>query len=205
MAIPPNDPAQMPILGEPLPVELANRLYVAASGVVDFLGTADLVRSWFAHAPAAATARCPVRLTRLQVEDVRELRTAVRCALDAAVTGSGSRPRDVATLNRHAGASSCRVQLEWSAGGTPRQRVVHVGTPIDVLLAHLACAAIALLTGPDLTLLHRCEHLDCEMLFVQQQQHHRRRFCSAGCSHRFRQYRYYRTKASDHAVTGRCS
>jgi predicted RNA-binding Zn ribbon-like protein len=76
-------------------------------------------------------------------------------------------------------------------------------TSIEVLLGHLARVAIALLTGPERTSLHRCEHPACEMLFVRQ--HHRRRLCSAGCSHRFRQYRYNRTKTSDHAATDRRS
>ena len=72
------DATNFPILGEPLPVELANTWYSHATGVIDFLETPTLMASWFDQAPAAAGFASPRRFTGAQSEAVRELRDA-RC------------------------------------------------------------------------------------------------------------------------------
>lgn len=191
----PLDPDLLPILGEALAVELANTLYDHRGGTtMDFLGTSEHVALWFAHVPSAASLGLPKRLTSSQVGDIRMLRNAVRHILDGWTRDpSGACGAPVATLNRYAARTPCRLHLDWPDGGTPRASLVPGGPAFDALLARLACDCIEFLAGPQLPLLRRCDGPDCAMFFVQH--HHKRRFCHERCAHRARQARYY------HAMT----
>ena len=191
----PLDPDLLPILGEALAVELANTLYQhRGETTMDFLATSEHVALWFAHAPPAASLGLPKRLTSSQVADIRALRNAVHHILDRWTRDtSEASGAPVATLNRYASRTACRLHLDWPDGGTPRAALVPSGPAFDALLARLACDCIGFLAGPQLPLLRRCDGPDCAMFFVQH--HHKRRFCQEGCSHRARQARYYHATA----------
>jgi predicted RNA-binding Zn ribbon-like protein len=201
------DADDFPILGEPLTVELANTLYTHSSGVIDFLGSADLVTSWFAKAPGAAALSLPSRLSVADADAIRQIRDATHGALGSLVSGRARvDPRHVSVLNHHAAAASCHWHLEWSddAGATAQR--VYGGRKPDAFRAQLAGEVIAFLGGPQRSQVRRCAHPDCEMFFVQH--HHKRRFCHESCAHRARQARYYlATKAAarggDVGSTGR--
>jgi predicted RNA-binding Zn ribbon-like protein len=188
-----------PILGEPLTVELANTRYTHSSGVIDFLGSVDLVTSWFGKAPAAAALSLPARLTAADADAIRQIRDAAHGALGSIVSGRARvDPRHVSILNHHAAAAPCHVQLEWSDDSGASARRVYGGRKADALRAELAGEVIAFLAGPQRSQVRRCAHPDCEMFFVQH--HHKRRFCHESCAHRARQARYYlATKAAGRA------
>jgi predicted RNA-binding Zn ribbon-like protein len=193
-----EDVDDFPILGEPLTVELANTLYTHSRGVIDFLGSAELITSWFAKAPGAAVLSLPSRLSHADTGAIQEIRDAAHGALDSVVSGRARiDPKTVSALNHHAAAAPCHWRLEWDDTGASA-RCVYAGRRADVLRAQLAGEIITFLGSPHLAQVRRCAHPDCEMFFVQH--HHKRRFCHESCAHRARQARYYlATKAADRA------
>ncbi|MEO8693554.1 MAG: ABATE domain-containing protein [Acidimicrobiales bacterium] len=190
------DTTNFPILGEPLPVELANTLYSHATGVIDFFATPELIAAWFEQAPAASPLALPRRFTYAQSEAVRDLRDAAHVILSNVVANDGVIARtQVATLNRYAARASFRPRLEWDDAVGPRSMTVYAGDRFDVFAAQLAAECIMFLCGPSSGSVRRCAHPDCEMFFVQ---HHRtRRFCHESCAHRARQARYYVASAHE--------
>ena len=196
------DATNFPILGEPLPVELANTRYSHATGIIDFLETPTLIALWFDQAPAAAGLASPRRFTSAQSEAVKELRNAGHAVLSSVLGNDRELAhRDIATLNRYAARASSRLRLEWDEAAGPRSTTVYAGGRFEAFVAQLAAEYITFLAGPGRACLRRCAHPDCEMFFVQQ--HRTRRFCHESCSHRLRQARYH--LASTHHQRGGAS
>jgi len=184
------DPDDLPLIGEPLPVEFANSLYESAEGPIDFLATPQLAQLWFEC--AATDAVLPTRLRRADVDAIRELRDAARrlygdLANDRPVDSSA-----VSVLNRHAARCPWSVQLELAGDGRLVVDERPRATGIDATLGSLAVAVIALAAGPNGPLLRQCSGPGCAMLFVKD--HHKRRWCDQSCGHRARQADYYRRK-----------
>lgn len=169
----------LPILGEPIGIELANTWYGSGKGAIDFLANPDEATAWVAHVTGAT----PVD----DVSQLRELRDAVRDLIAASATSRPLSRRAVRTLNQHAAAGCASVVLKVDARGNLSSEVRFRGEA--ALRARLATSCIEVLTGP--YPIHRCEGEGCGLFFVQQ--HGRRRFCHDGCSHRARQLRYRRT------------
>lgn len=179
----------LPLLDEPLPVELANSWYTGEGGVVfDFLGTPDLVRLWFGTASVASGFVLPSPLEEADVAEIRGLRDAIRAVLEALATGSPLSGDALDVVNRNAARSPSVPRLRWPADVGR----MFAGTPLDVLLGRLATAAIDFVVGGSVGRLRRCAGLGCGMFYVQE--HHRRRWCHDSCGHRARQARYYRRK-----------
>jgi len=186
------DPTNFPILGEPLPVELANTRYSHATGIIDFLESPALIASWFAYAPAAAAAglALPRRITEAQCEAIRAVRDVTHSILSSVLASGGTiSSTDVTILNRFAARASSRPRLAGDEAAGLRSTLVYTGSRFDVLVAQVAAECIAFFAGPGLTQVRRCAHPDCAMFFVQQ--HRTRRFCHESCAHRLRQARYY--------------
>lgn len=183
----------LPLLGEPLPIEFANTAYGSNEDRVGFLLDAELVRLWFGS--VATAPRLPARLRAADVTAIQELRDATRAVLCALVDGVDVPERPVVTLNAHAARAP---QVAFLA---PRQAGfggLSVGarteaTGLDTVLGALANATIALVAS-DVARLRRCDSADCMMLFVQQ--HRRRRWCHPSCGHRAHQANYYRRRRS---------
>jgi predicted RNA-binding Zn ribbon-like protein len=181
----------LPLIGEPLAVELANTLYGDGRDRIDFLATPRLITRWFTHAEAAP--RLPARLARHDVELLRDLRDATHTLIGRTVDRLPPPPAAVEALNRHAARAPRTLRLDLAGGGL---RIGSSSTVrgIDAVLGLLAHEAITLLGGPDAARLRRCDHPDCTMAFVQQ--HRRRRWCHPSCGHRTRQASYYRRKSA---------
>lgn len=187
---------ELPILGEPLAVELANTRYGEGSRwATDFLGDPRLAVRWVEASGLMASAGLTPQLlvsgsSRVALAaTLRPVRDAVRDALVAFVDGSEPGASAVAALNAAAAAAphhralvldgaALRCERRWAAGGVAR------------LVAHAAELAMEFLAGPDVGRVRRCPAPDCTMLFVAA--HHRRKFCHPSCSHRARQAAYYR-------------
>lgn len=174
------DIEDLPLLGEPLPVEFANSLYLDGDGWIDFLADAEAATQWCQAAIAAAPGVGPA-----QVPDLRRLRDAVRTLLESALSGDRPGQRVVDLVNRAAAAAPAFPQLDW-----PGVRTVRLSDGLPGTLAQLAAEAIALVTGPDAGRLRRCTAPGCAMLYLKQ--HPRRAWCNPSCGQRVRQARYYR-------------
>lgn len=187
------DPEQLPVLGEPLPVEFANTWYSDDGTMIDFLATREMVAAWLALAPGAAALTVPSRWTAMQLAGLRDLRNAIHLLCAHAVGKDRKTPSaPITVINNAAGKALARLELNWSAEIEPTATLVHRGTPVDRLVAQLASEAITFFAGPDRELLRACATPSCSLFFVQR--HHRRRFCSEPCSQRTRQSRYYRSR-----------
>lgn len=157
-------------------VDLANTWYDAGSEVIDFLAEAAGARRW------TARVTCGDRVDDVRL--LRQLRDAVRTLIVARTEG---RPLDAAAVrivNRHAAAACASVAMVAGARGEVTARVLFRGD--GRARAKLATSCVEVLTGTDPV--RRCEGPGCPLFFVQD--HGRRRFCHAGCSHRARMQRY---------------
>jgi predicted RNA-binding Zn ribbon-like protein len=183
--------ANLPVLGEPIPVELANTRYRDGDEVIEFLADPALVSAWFDASPTAHQLHAPQRWSESDRRRLIDLRDALDHLFRARIGTEVPEPHAVEQLNDAAARVIRRVELTWDRDGGP-QRVERLDAPdrIDAVLAAIADQAIRLLAGPDADLLRICANDDCQLLFVRQ--HHRRRWCHNSCGHRHRQAAYYR-------------
>lgn len=182
----------LPLLGEPIAVELANSLYGDGDDRVDLLGTPGLAGLWLAH--AALPVPFPERPAAGDLERLRELRDAVRTLIDAAIDGGPPPTEADTTVNRTVRRAPPAAQL---AGGGAGPVVVAwaYGQGVDAALGALAHEAVVLLgTAATSQRLRRCRAPGCGLAFVQH--HGRRRWCHDSCGHRVRQAAYQRRTAA---------
>lgn len=185
--------AELPLLGEPPAVELANTLYRDGDVWIEYLADPAAATRWV----AAIAPR--VGVDGAAVPDVaaaaalRSLRDAVRELFLACLGGQAPSPAAVRTVNDHAQRAPSARRLQWPAEGEPSAAVDHLrAAPLDVVAAVIAGGAIDLVAGPERADLRRCDAPGCGMLFVKD--HPRRTWCNPGCGHRARQARYYRRR-----------
>lgn len=184
----------LPLLGEPLAVELANSLYFSYGKSTDFIATVSLLRLWAAHVEPPL--RAPPGLRAADVFAARQLRDAVRQLLTALAGKQAAPVRTIKTINRYAAAVTTRVELAAGrAGQLSAVTRYSGGATIDVFLGRIAIEAIVLAAGLLPGQLKRCRGPGCAMLFVRI--HHRRQWCHASCGHRARQASYYRRKSAE--------
>jgi predicted RNA-binding Zn ribbon-like protein len=189
------DAEQLPILGEPLPVELANSLYLADGEATDFLATPASAQLWLEHALGPAGVDFPRAISASEAAALRELRDAAVEILSALCQHRTPKPTRVQALNRHAAAACAHVELVWSSSDQPSARVRLRGDRFSRMCAQLATACIELCTSEAAGEIRRCEGPGCSLMFVQH--HRRRRFCHESCSHRARQRRYVQGMARE--------
>lgn len=180
----------LPILGEPLPVELANTLYVGTEGTFDVLAEVTTARLWLGASPLADPAGSP--LGGAGLARLRSLRDAVRAVLLAHLEGVAPAPSAVPRLNAALELTAGAPRLEASAEGRLQVLARAPRGAVARLEAAIATATLAFVAEGGLAALRRCPGPDCPMLFVAQ--HHRRKFCHPSCSHRARQAAYYRRR-----------
>ena len=177
---------ELPVLGEGLPVDLANTRYGAEGEAIDFLETSALIALWLEAVGEDAPAD-------LEPDALRALRDAVHRVFGAVVAGTVPSAADVARLNADAARGAPQRVMVWEAGATAPRLVVQRRSEDGAgaaLLGRLAEESVALLCGPAREALRICAAPDCAMFYVRD--HHRRRFCHPSCSHRTRQAAYYR-------------
>lgn len=177
----------LPLLGEPLPVEFANSLYRDGDDWIDFLADAPAATRWFAAAAGSAVLEVAPEIGPQQVNDVRGLRDAVRAVMETVVAGGRPDQGVVDVVNRAAASAPAFPQLHW-----PEVRTVRVAGGLPGTLALVASEAIAVVAGPAARRLRRCTAPGCAMLFVKD--HPRRAWCNPSCGQRVRQARYYRSQ-----------
>lgn len=184
------DATDLPLLGEPEAIELANTLYGSGADQIDFLGELPWAQLWLAHALKPSLA--PSSVTVEELQDLRELRDSVVVLLDALRERRQPAVEGIATVNRHAAKGGAHAELVWSPGSPPSARVRFLGDPMARVLAALATSCIELCVSARPGTIRRCEGPGCSLLFVQHDR--RRRFCHEGCSHRARQRKYARSR-----------
>jgi predicted RNA-binding Zn ribbon-like protein len=178
-----------PLRDEPLAVELYNTVYAAAGAALDGLATVSSAHAWLtglesrlplAHVPGAWPA----------LEELVALRSHVRTALGAVVTGGGQDPVTIEALNLTSARAPSAAAAFWTSPSVLAPGQAFPGaTRSDIVLATLAADAIALLTGPQKDDLRACGAPGCVLLYLKD--HRRRAWCSNTCGNRARQARHY--------------
>lgn len=178
----------MPLIGEPLAIDLVNTRTAAG----DLLATADDLRAWLRRqdgripeAPERAAA-----LTDADLAAVRRLRAVTARLLHHARHGTAPDPADLEALHVFQRAAPAITELAWNGTALVAARR-RTGSAGDRLVAALAEAAAGLLADPAVTRIRECAADDCVLLFLPA--HPRRRWCSpTGCGNRVRVARHYR-------------
>ncbi|MGH9157400.1 MAG: CGNR zinc finger domain-containing protein [Acidimicrobiales bacterium] len=179
-----------PIIGEPLPIELANTRYAVRGQPRDGLLTPEHLATWLRDCrgkPRTILGDADLLgVTGSDLGVARQLRDAVHEILAAVVSGNEPPQRAVAALNRVARSVPRWPQLRW--GEPPQSDSDARSRPVAAALAEIAGAAIDLVTGPHRSLIRACRAPGCVLFFIQS--HPRRTWCSEGCGNRARVARY---------------
>lgn len=186
------DAGGAPLLGEPLPVELANTRYAVRGVPHEGLAEPEHLAAWLRDiAPRLTAPPSDAALLAVDARDLAaalDLRECVAALLRAATTDTAPAADTVARLNAYTRAAPHWRELTWPTATTHTR-----AEPIAAVLAELAGATIDLVTGPDRAELRPCHGPGCVLHFVKNNP--RREWCSAGCGNRARVARHYqRTK-----------
>jgi len=130
--------------------------------------TAALAR-WFTEAELAPD-EGPVRVTARDLTEARLLREALYGLVRTAMAGREPDPADLERVNAAAAQPDLAPQLgptRWTAR-----------SPARAALATVARDAVLLVRGPLLARVKECENPDCSLLFLDDSQARRRRWCS---------------------------
>jgi predicted RNA-binding Zn ribbon-like protein len=192
---------RLPLVGEPLPLDLVNTLANGPGGESDLLDSVEQFRPWLDAQAGRLTQsnpdpEGPDAPDGLDLDAVRELRGRVEAAVACARDGVEPPAQALRALNRAQLAAPLHRRLGWDGAAVTATRV-RTGSATDVLLAELADATVDLLTDPvALGKLRCCEGPGCRMLFLAVNP--RRRWCSAAlCGNRVRVGRYYQRHKED--------
>lgn len=180
-----------PVLGEPLPIELANTRFVQRRQQLEGLKTPEDLVNWLRRVGD----RLPVTPSDRDLESIgpqdltaaRELRDAIRVLLDDATTGTALNADAAETLNK-----AVRKAPRWpelSVATKPTVMTRTTARPVTAALAGIAEQAIWLLTGSEAPSLRACHAPGCILFY--RQDHPRRAWCSPKCSNRARSARHY--------------
>ncbi|NUT53020.1 MAG: hypothetical protein HOV94_37885 [Saccharothrix sp.] len=194
----------VPLLGEPLPVELMNTVWADRDGVHDALRDRDGVKGWL-HAVAARTdLMTPGDLDALTASDLDRLGhrlIGLRDALRRLAAEATEDPRPAAAsdirgletavteLNRAAGDTPRWSALSWTPGQAPTRHRRTGGQAASAAVSAIAEDAIALFGQDTRHQLRACLAPGCVLYFLKN--HPRREWCSAGCGNRARSARHY--------------
>jgi predicted RNA-binding Zn ribbon-like protein len=142
---------------------------------VERMPDAAALARWFVAAGLLPTLPA---VNEADLTQARELREAISSLVRSAMSGSPVSGEPLAIVNGHAARPDPPPQLVLE----DRRPVVTTAPAADVpsALAAIARDAVHLLGGPQAARIKECEHPDCSVLFVDETQAGRRRWCSMG-------------------------
>lgn len=186
-----------PLLGELLPIELANTRYAVRGQLKDGLATTDHLAAWLRDSRGRFRTGLSdadvLGATATDLGVARQLRDAVHDLLTAVVSASDPPERAIATVNRVARAVPRWPQLQW--GEVPKVESGTRGQPLPAALAEIADVAVDLFAGAHRNLIRACRAPGCVLFFLKD--HPRRTWCSEGCGNRARVARYHARRLAE--------
>jgi predicted RNA-binding Zn ribbon-like protein len=181
-----------PILGEPLPVELANTLFDYRGQPHDALGSPAEVGLWLEAHSVELPQPLP-RVTRARVEALRSLREAVRELLVAAAAHDPVPASAAQAINRIASWAPFYLQLEHTNPQAPSAEIqVSAASNWEMMMCAIAGQAVQLFGSERWTQIRQCAAPGCVLYFVQNRAS--REWCSPRCGNRVRVARYARRR-----------
>jgi len=121
------------------------------------------------------------------VDELRALRDSIESLVQARLD---NRPADPSRLN--AFLLRAVPQLVWAPSAVPVLERFAQPDSVTRRVSKIAYAAAQLLAEGDMSLLRRCESLDCSLMFYDRTKSHKRRWCSmalCGNRHKVAQFR----------------
>lgn len=173
---------QSTILGQALPVELGNTVFVMGGQRLDAFAATDGVAAWLDAVKGRLRTPVPTADERLRIALV-ELREVVRDALASAAAGQPPGATTTKALNATARAAPSWLELRNDRDGI-RSLELRRGPPLVQLTASLAEDTIALVTGADRSRIRACPAPGCIGHFIQTDP--RRLYCTELCGTRAR-------------------
>jgi predicted RNA-binding Zn ribbon-like protein len=168
------DPAFVLVGGRPS-LNLVATLGRRHATPVERVPDAAALARWFVAAGLFPTTP-PV--TEAHLVQGRQLREAISSLIRSVMSGTPVCDEPLAIVNGHAIRPDLPPQLEVQDG---RPAVTTPpGADVPSALAAIARDAVRLLGGPQSARIKECEHPDCSLLFVDETQSGRRRWCSMG-------------------------
>lgn len=157
----------------------------------DQLETFDNLRDWLKLAGLLATPeavalskRCSAKTSERVLSIARELRKAIRTAVEAIIDGRPVPPAPIRVINNLLIKRDGHFQIERRSAQLERRFVSEMGDPL-ALLAPLAESAADLLCEANPALIRKCADESCDLLFYDSTKNHRRRWCSmSACGNR---------------------
>jgi predicted RNA-binding Zn ribbon-like protein len=179
-----------PLREEPLAIELHNTIYASGGKAIDAFDDPAQAAAWLAEIVARLPLRDYPPGAGPSIDELVELRSAVRTALGAAATGVPVDAEALAAINRASAGAPWSPAVAADGPGAFAQRSDHHGaTFAEVVLAAFARDAIELLTGGKRSELRVCGAPGCVLMFLRD--HPRREWCANACGNRARQARHY--------------
>ncbi|MGW3146819.1 CGNR zinc finger domain-containing protein [Streptomyces sp. NPDC001177] len=164
------DPAlAFPFLGGRPSLNFVATLGRRHSTPVERLSDTDALARWIEEAELVA-GDPPVPVTARELAEARVLREAVDRVVRAAMAGREPEADDVARVNETAAGPDLAPQL-----GPRRWTARH---PARAALATVARDAVLLVGSPQLERVKECGNPECSLLFLDDSQARRRRWCS---------------------------
>ncbi|MFC0865461.1 CGNR zinc finger domain-containing protein [Sphaerimonospora cavernae] len=193
----------LPLIGEPLPLELVNTTYVKGGmrgSVVDALCVPEDLDKWFAlhqdnfDASLGAALRDVAPASGDHLSRFRVLRRALRALATARTDGTAPSAAAVGLVNRTAQLSAHWDELDPADPFVALRRWGEAD-PRLVALGVVAQEGVRLLAGASAVGLRACSAPGCVLFFIKS--HPRREWCTVGCGNRVRVARYSRRFVGD--------
>ncbi|HEY4454885.1 MAG TPA: ABATE domain-containing protein [Pseudonocardiaceae bacterium] len=140
------------------------------------LPDAETLLDWLIAADVLPSDAAPVAVDAAQLDAARELREAINRLVRATMAGKPWVHADIDLVNSVATGPDLAPRLGAEPGGGTVGWTT--GHPVDLALATLARDAIDLLNSARTARIKECEYPDCSLLFFDDSQSGRRRWCS---------------------------
>lgn len=187
-----------PMLGEPLPLELANTTFAVRGQPQDGLRSVEHFMAWLTRMRARLETPLVdedlLAANRTQLALIRDLRDCVHRLATAAVGGVGLEPAVLDRLNRHVRVAPRWTELRW--GERPYTETCSNAPPVTTAICEIAVAAVELFSSPQRAGIRPCHAPGCVLHFLKD--HPRREWCSTACGNRVRAARHYERRRKQH-------
>ncbi|HNB24918.1 MAG TPA: CGNR zinc finger domain-containing protein [Candidatus Melainabacteria bacterium] len=170
-------------------IDLVNTESAAASGTTDLLASQEALSDWFEEAGIA----CGIQCSDKDLEETRELRSAMRRIFDRVQESKSAAPGDLDLLNRR---SNEMVRL-LSAANNNFKISVRLNSSTDIL-AMLASQCCELLASNRLGSIRKCASTKCTYYFFDTSKNQQRQWCSMEtCGNRHKMRKHYDRSRGD--------
>ncbi len=167
--------AEFRLIGGRACLDLIATLGKRHTDAVERIPDESTLMSWFVAAGVLPATALAVPVEAGQLDAVRRLRETANRLVRATMAGTALDPVEVAALNKAAGRPDLAPRLTGFGGCEVSWHGRH---PVAAALATIARDAVALLSDPRTERIRECARPECSLLFFDESQPGRRRWCS---------------------------